>query len=108
MDQQSTTISQKGGVEADLVYLAPMTEIPHSYTCDPPPGVPRTNTANAPHRVTVHDARPIVADLSLDREGFELIEQRSAVHDFYDEDELRRVFTPKPNAWSRSTPARRA
>jgi hypothetical protein len=95
MDQQGTTIFQLGGVEADLVYLAPMAERPHSYTYDPPPGVPRTNTANAPHRVTVHDARPLVADLSLDREGFELVEQRSAVRDFYDEDELRRVYYPE-------------
>jgi hypothetical protein len=95
MDRQGTTIFQPGDVEADLVYLAPMTERPHSYTCDPPPGVPRTNTANAPHRVTVHDARPLVADLSLDREGFELVEQRSAVCDFYDEDELRRVYYPE-------------
>jgi hypothetical protein len=95
MDQQGTTIFQPGDVEADLVYLAPMTERPHSYTYDPPPGVPRTNTANAPHRVTVHDARPLVADLSLDREGFELVEQRSAVCDFYDEDELRRVYYPE-------------
>jgi hypothetical protein len=95
MDQQGTTIFQPGDVEADLVYLAPMTERPHSYTYDPPPGVPRTNTANAPHRVMVHDARPLVADLSLDREGFELAEQRSAVCDFYDEDELRRVYYPE-------------
>jgi hypothetical protein len=108
MDQQGTTISQLGGVEADLVYLAPMAERPHSYTYDPPPGVSRTNTANAPHRVTVHDARPLVADLSLDREAFELVEQRSAVRDFYDEDELRRVYYPTPNAWSHGTPVRRA
>ncbi len=48
MDQQSTTISELAGVEADLVYLAPMTERPHSYTYDPPPGVPRLNTVNTP------------------------------------------------------------
>ena len=95
MDQQSTTISELAGVEADLVYLAPMTERPHSYTYDPPPNVPRTNTVNVPHRVTVHDARPIARDLSLDREGFELMDHHSAVRDFYDEDELRRVYYPE-------------
>ena len=95
MDQQTATISQLGGVVADLLYLAPMTERPHSYTYDPPPGVPRTNTANAPHRVTVHDARPMAHDLSLDREGFELVDHRSAQRDFYDEDELRRVYYPE-------------
>jgi hypothetical protein len=48
MDQQSTTISRLASVVADLVYLVPMKEMPHSYTYDPPPGVPRTNTANSP------------------------------------------------------------
>ncbi len=95
MDQQSTTISGLAGVEANLAYLAPMTERPHSYAYDPPPGVPRTNTANAPHLVTVHDARPIARDLSLDREGFRLVEHHSAVCDFYDADELRRVYYPE-------------
>jgi hypothetical protein len=61
MDQQSTTMSRSVDVEADLVYLALMTERPHSYTYDPPPGVPRSNTVNASHRVTVHDARLIAA-----------------------------------------------
>jgi hypothetical protein len=92
MDPQSPTISDRADVAADLVYLAPMTERPHSYTYDPPPGVPRSNTVNEAHRMTVHDARPIAAALSLDREGFELIGHRSAVRDFYDEDELRRVY----------------
>jgi hypothetical protein len=95
MDQQAAVISRLTGVEADLVYLAPMKERPHSYTYDPPPGVPRTNTVNQPHTVTMHDARPIAADLSLDREGFELVGHRTAVRDFYDENELRRVYYPE-------------
>jgi hypothetical protein len=95
MDQQSTAISGLAGVQADLVYLAPMQERPHSYTYDPPPGVPRTNTIDDPHLMTIHDARPVAANLSLDREGFELVEYRSAVRDFYDEDELRRVYYPE-------------
>ena len=39
MDQQSTTVSQRVDVEADLVCLVPMTERPHSRNYDPPPGV---------------------------------------------------------------------
>ncbi len=95
MDQHSTTISRAVDVEADLLYIAPMSERAYSYTYDPPPGVPRTSTVNAAHRVTMHDARPTASDLSLDREGFELIEHRSAVHDFYDAEELRRVYYPE-------------
>jgi hypothetical protein len=69
LDQQSATLSGLTGVEADLVYLASMTDRPHSYTYDPPPGVQRTNTVNQSHPVTMYDAMPIAADLSLDREG---------------------------------------
>jgi hypothetical protein len=45
--------------------------------------------------VPIRDARPFVADLSLDREGFELRRQETAVRDFYDEEELRRVYYPE-------------
>jgi hypothetical protein len=44
----------------------------------------------------VHDARPIAADLSLDRERFELVEQHSAVRDFYDKEELRQSRSRTP------------
>jgi hypothetical protein len=67
MDQQRTTLAGLTGVGADLVYLAPITERPHSYTDDPPPGVPRANIINRSHLTTMYDARPIAADLSLDR-----------------------------------------
>ena len=55
-----------------LNYLAPMTERPRNYTFDPPPGVPRSNSAHEAHIVPIHDARPIEGEISLDREGFAL------------------------------------
>jgi hypothetical protein len=82
-------------VEAELNYLAPMTERPRYYAYDPEPGVPRSNTAHEAHRVRIHDMRPIQSQVSLDREGFARLEQRSAVQDFWDEDEIRRVYYPE-------------
>ncbi|HEX5326504.1 MAG TPA: CmcJ/NvfI family oxidoreductase [Acetobacteraceae bacterium] len=82
------------GVEADFHYLAPGIERPHNYTYDPPPGVPRSNAVHEPHRMMVRNARPIT-DASLDREGFVLVRQRSAVGDFYNEDELRQIYYPE-------------
>jgi hypothetical protein len=82
-------------VEAALNFLVPMDEKPYLYTYEPPPGVASQNTQYAPHRVAIHDMRPVAAELSLDREGFALVRQRSAVRDFYDEDEVRRVFYPE-------------
>src|SRR5690348_15150725 len=82
-------------VEADLHYLAPMTERPRNYTFDPPPGIPRSNTKHEAHRVPIYDARPVVHGVSLDREGFAIVQHQSAVRDFWGEDEVRRVYYPE-------------
>src|ERR1700692_3801260 len=82
-------------VEAELHYLGRMTERPRNYTFDPPPGVPRSNIVSESHVVPVYDLRGIEAEISLDREGFELIGNRSAVRDFHDENEVRGVYYPE-------------
>ncbi len=43
----------------------------------------------------IYDARPLAGRLSLDSEGLAVVEHNSAVRDFYDEDELRRVYYPE-------------
>jgi hypothetical protein len=82
-------------VEAELHYLAPMSERPRNYTFDPPPGVPRSNTAHEAHRVPIYDVRGIASEVSLDRQGFELLRHTTAVQDFYDDDEVRKVYYPE-------------
>src|ERR1700740_553733 len=85
-------------VEGVLNYLAPMAERPMNLAYDPPPGVPRSTGAPEPHRVMIYDARRIAARLSLDTEGLAVVKHNSAVRDFYDEDELRRVYYPRSRA----------
>jgi len=82
-------------VEAELNYLAPMTQRPRYLAYDPEPGTPRSNMVNEPHTVRIHDMRPLNGEIALDRQGFTLVEQRSAVRDFWDEDEVRRVYYPE-------------
>ena len=82
-------------VEATLNYLAPMAERPRNYTFEPPPGVARSNVQREQHTVAIHDMRPAAADVSLDREGFAVLHAPSAVKDFWDEDEVRRVYYPE-------------
>jgi len=82
-------------VDATLNYLGRMDDRPRNYTYEPPPGVPRSNTVRDPHTVPIHDARPLADDISLDREGFALVHAASAVKDFWDEDEVRRVYYPE-------------
>ena len=43
----------------------------------------------------IRDARPLIDQLSLDREGFVLLRQQSAVKSFYDEDEIKSVYYPE-------------
>ena len=91
MSLQSSIIANLATVQADMNYLAPMLERPRNYTFEPPPGVPRTNIVNETHRLPIHDARPVADRVSLDANGFALVQHRSAVRDFFDDDEVRRV-----------------
>ena len=95
MDMQTETFAHLPTVEAPVVYLAHMAEKPHSFTFPQPPGVPMSNIVTETHTVALHDMRPVADGLSLDREGFELIDCPTAQRDFYDEDELRRVCYPE-------------
>jgi len=95
MSLSSDVIERLPRVEGILNYLAPMAEKPMNLAYDPPPGIARSTGVPEPHRMTIYDARPVAARLSLDGEGLALVEHRSAVEDFYDEDELRRVYYPE-------------
>jgi hypothetical protein len=95
MSISSDVIERLPHVEGLLNYLAPMAEKPMNLTYDPPPGVPRSTGIPEPRVMLIHDARPVASRLTLDGEGLAHIEHRSAVKDFYDEDELRRVYYPE-------------
>ncbi|MEK9723694.1 MAG: CmcJ/NvfI family oxidoreductase [Rhodospirillaceae bacterium] len=46
----------------------------------------------------IQDMRPLKPTLSVDREGFQLIDDASTVVDFYDDDEIVRVYHPEVEA----------
>ena len=48
--------------------------------------------------VTIQNARPLVDEFSIDREGFVLDRHATKVKDFWDEDELRNVYYPEMKA----------
>jgi hypothetical protein len=72
-----------------------MAERPMNLAYDPPPGVLRSTGVSEAHRMTIYDVRPVAARLSLDSEGLALVRHNTAVRDFYDENELRRVYYPE-------------
>jgi hypothetical protein len=62
---------------------------------DPLTGDPRSTGVSEAYRMTIYDVRPVAARLSLDSEGLALVRHNTAVRDFYDENELRRVYYPE-------------
>src|SRR5690242_4587181 len=82
-------------VSGVLKYIAPTRDKPHSYMYDPPPGVPKLSATYEDHVTTIRSLRPSAGSLSLDVEGFRLVSHRSAVRDFYSEDEVRSTHYPE-------------
>jgi hypothetical protein len=95
MGLQNEKIAALSFVAADLNYLTSSPDRPRNYTYEPPSGEPRSNIVPEPHNVPIYDLRPISETLSLDREGFALVQQKSSMkdfYDFYDDDEVRNVY----------------
>src|SRR5436853_4262544 len=81
-------------VEAELNYLAPPAERPRYYAYEPGPADPPPNMVHEAHTMCIHDMRPIGSEIGLDTQGFALAAQRSAVRDFWDDDEVRQAYYP--------------
>ena len=90
-----TTATGLPFVEAELNYLGPTADRPRYYAYEPDANDPPSVMPLEPHRMHIHDLRPIGHELSLDVQGFALAEHRSAVRDFWDDDEVRRVYYPE-------------
>jgi hypothetical protein len=79
-------------VTAQLSYIVPTADKPHSYMYEPPPGVPQISASYEKHSAVIRNMRPIARRISLDAEGFQLLDHRSSVRNFFDEDELRGTY----------------
>src|SRR3984957_7396156 len=82
-------------IQATLNYVAATSEKLVSYAYEPPPGVPTSNVQVEGHATTIHDLRPAASELALDEVGFKLLTHRSAVKNFWDEEEIKRVYYPE-------------
>ena len=93
MDGSAVTVVRS--VVAPLNFLVPMAEKPVAYNYEPPPGIPVRTGQRETHRVPIRDARPMIDQLSLDREGFVLLHKQTAVTDFYNEEQIKAVYYPE-------------
>ena len=78
-------------VQATLNYFAESSEKPVIYTYEPLPGTPRNTGKSEPHSLLIRNAR-LAEQLSLDRQGFQLVHHETAVQDFYDRSEVQEVY----------------
>ena len=85
-------------VEASVPYLADLSVKPVTYNPPIGTGVARRLGNYRDFKVRIHNMRPIASDLSLDRQAFVLAQHETAVRDFYDRDEVRRVYEPEVEA----------
>ncbi len=76
-------------IEAQITYLAPGSFINRRFVA---PGREVNTGEYRPYTVTVRDARPRQADITLETHGFRLVQHRSAVTDFLDRDEVNAVY----------------
>jgi hypothetical protein len=89
------TIAELPYVEGELNYLKPMAERPRYYAYETEQGEMRSNMTVDPHIVRIRNMRPIASELDLDSQGFALVEHHTAVADFWDNEEVRRVYYPE-------------
>jgi hypothetical protein len=94
-DESGENNRKISAVEASLNYIAESSEKPVYYAYEPPPGTPRVSGKFVAHQVPIRNAREVVGELSLDEQGFQLTHQETSVHDFYDQDEVKRVYYPE-------------
>lgn len=76
-------------VKAEITYLLPGTPINRRFVSA---GVEVNTGRYAPYDVIVRDGRTIQRHFTLDRHGFELADCPTDIVDFYDKDEMNRVY----------------
>jgi hypothetical protein len=87
-----------GTIEATVNYLLDTGEMPVTYVAVPGSADTRSSSTLDPHRVTIRNGRPQADQFILDRNGFRFVRHDTKVANFYDEDEVRRVYYPEMEA----------
>ena len=81
-------------IEAELIYLARPEKLV-TYVAKPGGVDEREGGESATHRVRIKNGRPLADNFLFEREGFRFVPSATKVRNFYDEDEIRRVYYPE-------------
>jgi hypothetical protein len=86
-------------IEANLIYLADTGDKLVTQVAAPGGRDRRLGGDNSEtHRVAIHNGRPLADRFQFEREGFRFVPHHTRVADFFDEDEIRRVYYPECEA----------
>lgn len=82
-------------VHAEVTYLAPGDDRVEVRVYPPNSGLGTVRPESVRHPMSIRDARPVSARLSLDEQGFELYSRPTSFTDFYDEAAVRERYYPE-------------
>jgi hypothetical protein len=82
-------------VEAPVNYLEYGDEKPVAYLYEPPAGVPARSGRATKHWMKIRNGRIAANGLTLDRQGFAFVHHHTRVSNFYDPEEVTRVYYPE-------------
>jgi hypothetical protein len=85
-------------VEATLNYIVDDGTKVFTIVATPGGSDARAGGTPDPRRVVIHNGRPHAGDFALDRNGFRFVRHDTKMADFYDEDEIKRVYYPEMEA----------
>jgi len=98
MSQAELQQPETGFVEADLVYTVDTGEKPVNETMPDGDMSRRVTGTFQSHPMVIRDGRPLRDRFSLDVTGFEFVDHKTAVADFFDPDQLEAVYYPEVEA----------
>src|SRR2546422_7287673 len=90
--------SETGAVTAGLHYTVDTGVKPVNETFGPNNIRRRVSGENEVRQMTIRDGRPLADEFDLEVTGFEFAEHKTQVRDFFDPDELKRVYYPEVEA----------
>ena len=82
-------------VIAALRFAATSDQLPIALVKEAGSGPDTHKIEMADHDVVIQDARPLTDELDLDRQGFDFMRYPTSVQDFYDDDQVQRVYYPE-------------
>src|SRR5580693_8966866 len=82
-------------IEATLNYIVDDGSKVFTITAGPGGQDVRSGGTPDPRRVIIHNGRPHINTFTLERDGFRFARHDTKVADFYDEEQIRRVYYPE-------------